>query len=178
MCRFVSGSIPTPYRFLSILLYNTACGQGWWFPQKFFYCWEQFSLTWVFCYSKWIWELFFLTLWRTELEFWWRLHWIYRLLWARWPFYYINPANPWAWKIFPSSEIFFDFFLKNFWSSYHTDLSLPQSHQGILYYLWLLWRVSFPNFFLGLFILCLEEGHRFVWVNFITSHFAEDVFQV
>jgi len=25
--------------FLSQLLYNTAWVQGWWFPQKFFYCW-------------------------------------------------------------------------------------------------------------------------------------------
>ena len=29
-----------------------------------------FSLSWFFCYSKWIWELLFLTLWRIELEFW------------------------------------------------------------------------------------------------------------
>jgi hypothetical protein len=27
-------------------------------------------------------------------------------------FYYINPANPLAWEIFPSSEIFLDFFLQ------------------------------------------------------------------
>jgi hypothetical protein len=26
--------------FKSLLLCNTAWGQGWWFPQKFFYCWE------------------------------------------------------------------------------------------------------------------------------------------
>ena len=27
-------------------------------------------------------------------------------------FYYINPPNPGAWEIFPSSEIFLDFFLQ------------------------------------------------------------------
>ena len=27
-------------------------------------------------------------------------------------FDYINPANPWAWEIFPPSEIFFNFFLQ------------------------------------------------------------------
>ena len=40
----------------------------------------------VFCYSKWIWELLFPTLWRIELEFWSGLHWICRLLSARWLF--------------------------------------------------------------------------------------------
>jgi hypothetical protein len=32
--------------------------------------------------------------------------------WKDGHFYYINPANPRAWEIFPSSEIFFDFFLQ------------------------------------------------------------------
>ena len=35
------------------------------------------------CYSRWICKLPFLTLWRIELEFWWELHWICRLLSAR-----------------------------------------------------------------------------------------------
>jgi hypothetical protein len=39
-----------------------------------------------FCYSKWIWGLLFLTLWRIELEFWWGLHWICRLLLVEWSF--------------------------------------------------------------------------------------------
>ena len=30
--------------------------------------------------------------------------------WQDGHFYYINPADPRAWKIFPSSEVFFDFF--------------------------------------------------------------------
>jgi hypothetical protein len=32
---------------LSLLLCITTWVQGWWFPQKFFYCWELFSLYWV-----------------------------------------------------------------------------------------------------------------------------------
>ena len=33
-------------------------------------------------------------------------------------FYYINPANPWAWEIFPSSEISFNFFLQRLEESF------------------------------------------------------------
>ena len=33
--------------FFSLLIYNTAWGQGWWFPQKFFHCWECFLISWV-----------------------------------------------------------------------------------------------------------------------------------
>jgi hypothetical protein len=29
-------------------------------------------------------------------------------------FYNVDPANPWAWEIFPSCEIFFNFFLQRF----------------------------------------------------------------
>jgi hypothetical protein len=36
----------------------------------------------------------------------------------------------------------------------------------------ILFVTCFPNFFLSLFILCLEEGHWFAWINFIPSHFA------
>lgn len=42
-------------QFLSLLLWNTAQGQGRWFPQKFFYCREY--LSWLFDYSKWILKL-------------------------------------------------------------------------------------------------------------------------
>ena len=34
---------------------------------------------------------------------------------------------------------------------------------------------NFPNFFLSLFILWVEKGYWIVWVNFISSHFAEIV---
>jgi hypothetical protein len=44
-----------------------------------------FIISWNFCYSKRSQELLFLTLWRIELEFWWRYHWICKLFWAKWP---------------------------------------------------------------------------------------------
>ena len=34
--------------------------------------------------------------------------------WQDGHFYFINSANPWAWEIFPFSEVFFDFFLQGF----------------------------------------------------------------
>jgi hypothetical protein len=40
----------------------------------------------IFSYSRWFWELLLLTLWSIELEVWWGLHWICRLLSTRWPF--------------------------------------------------------------------------------------------
>jgi hypothetical protein len=39
-------------------------------------------------------------------------------------------------------------------------------------------RCCFPNFFLSLFMLWVDEGHWFVWINFVSSHFAEVVYQV
>jgi hypothetical protein len=51
--------------FKSLLLCSTTWGQGWWFPPQSFYCWEYFLLSWVFAYSKWIWKLLFLSLWRS-----------------------------------------------------------------------------------------------------------------
>jgi hypothetical protein len=30
------------------LLCSTAWVQGWWFPQKIFYCWKEFSLSYTF----------------------------------------------------------------------------------------------------------------------------------
>jgi hypothetical protein len=36
----------------------------------------------------------------------------------------------------------------------------------------------FPNLFLSLFIICLKDNYWFVWVNFITSHFPEVVYQL
>jgi hypothetical protein len=64
------------------------------------------------------------------------------------------------------------------WSSCHTDLPLAwlESHQDILYCLWLL--CHFPNFFLSQFIFWIEESYWFVWVNFISSNFAELVYQL
>jgi hypothetical protein len=36
----------------------------------------------------------------------------------------------------------------------------------------------FPNIVLSMFILCVEEGHWFVWVNFISSYFDDTDYQV
>jgi hypothetical protein len=36
-------------------------------------CWRNVICFWSFCYSRWIWNLLFLTLWRIELELWWGL---------------------------------------------------------------------------------------------------------
>jgi len=83
---YLSVAIPVPCSFLSQLLCSTALGQAWWFHQRFFYPWEEFLLSSVFCYSRWICRLPFLIRWRIELEFWWGLHWICRLLLARKPF--------------------------------------------------------------------------------------------
>ena len=67
-------------------------------------------------------------------------------------FYYINAANAWSWEIFPSSEIFFDFFLQRL------EVLIIQ----IFYFLsWIHTKVfyiicdycegcCFPNFFLSL----------------------------
>jgi hypothetical protein len=95
-------------QFLSLLLCNIVCD----FPQKFFYCWEQFSLSWVFGYSKWICKLLSLTL-KNQLSANFDGDCIGSLdcFQQDGHFYYINSANPWAWKILPSSEIF-EFFLQ------------------------------------------------------------------
>jgi hypothetical protein len=37
---------------------------------------------------------------------------------------------------------------------------------------------SFPNFMLSLFILWVEKDYKCVWVNFISSHFTEVVYQI
>jgi hypothetical protein len=74
-------------------------------------------------------------------------------------FYYIHPANPWAWEIFPSSESF-DFILQrlevliiqivHFFSKSNTRVfyNICDYCEGC----------SFTNFFLSLFILCVEKG--------------------
>ena len=36
----------------------------------------------------------------------------------------------------------------------------------------------FPNFFLSLFIICINECYWLIWVNFISGYFAEVVYQL
>lgn len=52
---------------------------------------------------------FFLFLGWITLEFWWRLHWICRLLLVGWPFHSICSFNPQMWEVFPSFQVFFWF---------------------------------------------------------------------
>ena len=127
-----------PCCFVTIALwYNLK--QGWWFlPQLINYS--------IFlCVFIWSWKLFLQYLWRIVLGFWWGLCWICRLLLVDGNFHHINPTGPWAWEIFPSSEIFFDvlkfvlweYFIclvrvtpRHFWSYYKNVLFpwfLPQT---------------------------------------------------
>jgi len=159
-------------QFLSPMLCNTAWVQGWWFPGKSFIVGDSFRDPVFFCYSKWICKLFCLTLWRIGLEFWWGLHWICRSLWVKWPFFYLHPDKPWAWKIFPFSEIFFNFFLQIM--KFLSHRSFTCLIKVTLWYFYIIWdcyeRCHFPNFFLSFFIFCVEEGYWFVWVNIIPRH--------
>ena len=97
------------------------------------------------CY-RWIWNLLFLTLWRIELEFGWDCIESVDCFLQEGHFYYINPANSWAWEIFPSSEIF-DFFLQRLEvlviQVFHL---LSKSHTKVFYILLLLLRVLFFYF--------------------------------
>jgi hypothetical protein len=75
----------------------------------------------------------------------------------------VNPTYPCAWKFFLSSNNLLNF-SSGTWSFCPTGLSLAwlELHWDILYYLWLLWRVFFPNFFLIPFIICVKEGYWFL----------------
>jgi hypothetical protein len=66
-------------QFLSQLLCSTALCQAWWFHQRFFYPWEEFLLSYVFCYSRWIcWLPFLIRLFILYV----RTLYLYRWLWA------------------------------------------------------------------------------------------------
>ena len=101
-----------------------------------------------FCFSIWDWVLFIQGLQRTVLDFWGELHCKCWILLVRCPFYPSNPTYPWPLEIFPTSDIFLNSFFKDFLQSSCILISLAwmELHEGILYYLWLLWRVLFPRF--------------------------------
>jgi hypothetical protein len=69
-----------------------------------------------FCYFKWICKLLFLTQWSIELKFWWGMHWICRLLLARWPFLLCKYCQSIS---MGELSIFSDTYLK-LWSMFHT----------------------------------------------------------
>jgi hypothetical protein len=54
----------------------------------------------------------FLFLWKISLKFWKWLHWTCRLLLVVWPFHSVDSTNPQAWKVFPSFDVLFNFFLQ------------------------------------------------------------------
>jgi hypothetical protein len=95
-------------------------------------------------------------------------------IWQDGYFYYINPANPWAWEIFPSFEMFFNSFLQRL-KFLSFRFFICKVFYIICYYCE---GCHFPNFFLSLFILWVDEGYTCVWINFISSHFAKVVYHV
>jgi hypothetical protein len=58
--------------------------------------------------------LAFQSLWRMSLAFLLGLCWTCRMLLVLWPFSNVDSNNPWAWEIFPSSNVFFDLSLQCF----------------------------------------------------------------
>jgi hypothetical protein len=56
--------------------------------------------------------------------------------------------------------------------SLHRDINKPTRLYTLLP------PCCFPNFFLSPFILCVEKGHWFILVNFISSYCTEAVYQV
>jgi hypothetical protein len=73
---------------------------------------------------------------------------------ARWPFDFINPANPQAREIFPSSEVFFDFFLQRLAVLVKQIFYLlSKTHTKILDIVCDYCEEFFPIFLLSMFIL-------------------------
>ena len=107
-----------------------------------------------FCFSVWSWVLFFQSLWRIVLVFWWGLHWIYRIL-VRLPILLC-----WSYLSKSLGDLSFFWYLLQFFSKTYSSfwtvsllwLVLPQY---ILCYLWLLWMVML----LWLFFLFLSHLH-------------------
>ena len=77
-------------------------------------------------------------------------------------------------------SIFWDlwFFSWETWSYYHRVLSLAclKLPQNII--CGYCEGTCFPNFFLSLFIIFLKEDYWFIWVNFVSSHFAKVVYHL
>ena len=95
-------------------------------------------------------------------------------------FCYINLANPWACEIFPSSEVFFDFFLQRLdvlvIQIFHL---LDWSHSKLFYITFgYCKKFDFPNLFLSHFMFSITKGSWILWSNFVSSHFAEGTYQL
>jgi len=76
-------------------------------------------------------------------------------------FYNINSANTWTLEIFLISKIFNLFLQRLVFFSYIFSLAWLESHWGILYGFHYCQGCHFCNFFLSLFLFCVEEGYWF-----------------
>lgn len=149
------------------------------------------------CFSIWSWRLSFQDLWIIVQEFiYWDFIEICKLFLIGWPFYNINFANPWAWVMFPSVNILFNFFIKRLYhtkviilktkvyhikSFYHANLSLTwlELPQDILYCSKLIWKVLLPWFLSQLINHLYIRGFlNFKKVNFISVYFAEICYEL
>ena len=95
-------------------------------------------------------------------------------LWQNGHFYYVDSANTLAWGISLFAELF-NFFLERLEVIVMQIFHLfGKSYTKIFYIICSYCEGScFANFFLILFIICIKEGYWAIWVNFISSHFAE-----
>jgi len=139
--------------FLWLLLCNKAWGQGWMVicPEVFFFFFLLLLLRIVFfsIYEELSWNFD-----GDCIEF-------VDCFWQNGHFYYINPANPWAWEIF-SSEIF-SFFLQRL-EALVIQVFTCLVRVTLRYFMLLrdyCEGCSFPNFFLSLFIL-LNRGRLLI----------------
>ena len=93
-------------------------------------------------------------------------------------FYYINPAHQWPWEIFPSSKIFFDFFVQRLNVLVIQIFPLLCSSHTKILFVTIVKYVVLKNLFLSIIILWVEESSWIVWVNFVSIDFAEVVYQL
>ena len=93
-------------------------------------------------------------------------------------FYYINPAHQWPWEIFPSSMVFFDFFVQRLNVLVIQIFPLLCSSHTKILFVTIVKYVVLKNLFLSIIILWVEESSWIVWVNFVSIDFAEVVYQL
>jgi hypothetical protein len=104
--------------------------------------------------------LFFMSM-KNLLEFWWCCIEFVDCFWRDSHFYSVNPTSPWSWAIFPSSEVFFNFFFQGFEvlviQIFHL---LGKSYTKIFFTICGYCEgCYFSNFFFSLFIICAKEGY-------------------
>ena len=103
------------------------------------------TITWLFVFSVWNWELFFPFLWRIVVEFWWEFLWVCRLFLVGWPFLLCYSYKSISMGVLLRS-FFFISSLRYFKFSYRSFIFLVRviPRYFILYYLKLSWR-EFSN---------------------------------